>query len=980
MGFFKGLFKKKPKAKEPDKEIDRLIDYTISLLKDPEMIKKQVKRVSEIKKLPFEEREDAYLSAYLSLEDAIAAQRPIEVQAEFSSKILKGGKEYTREDIRKNIKKKIKINKLSDRIKLLFLEGISQNLLLYEVMCQEVVKGAARANAQIKKISPDKPLKGIKLKDSGLDFTQANKRLSKLDQSKLRLVFSSFLSMLYDKIRESGNKDLADEIIKRVYAFVQNYKAPISLAGMKILPIKTEEASIIAARDVIDYLTSLIYGKDLIYPQLEKLKQAEALPLEDKKRAYFTIYLELEGFIVTHLPPAVKKEFSKEELIKEIKNNIDINSLEHRFKLLFLEENEQIIELLLAFAEKFLSKLSSVLELNDLQKFVEAKTKGTLIEGIEVGREHVSLETVETRLSKLPKKRLDEAISGFANFFFILYKEAEMALGEEAKSLVAPLYSEMKERYGTLPSFNDFLRNVPGPAFEREKTISLGKKAAEEMVAYLLDFLKKEKIDEQRQKFEQAKTLPPEKQLNAFFNIYLELVHYITEYSPRIQGKPLTVSDVKENIRRKINIEDLEDKFQVLFLRQDELLIKLVKDLVKGCAANFIDKNAIIAAEKEIVQKEKLLRNVTIDEDGEFNFKPLHNNLKEVKDKVRALDSTLKKIIQAVFETAKRMLGEIQAKRLFETAYDNLQGTYGVNLLQVLKVVPKGILETKRYELLEREQLQKTATELTKVEILKGEFMNLAAHELKTPLVPIIGYLEMVLSDKKLKPDYRRKLEICLESAKREVDLVEDILDISKVESGTLKLEAEKLDMAELLQEAAAGFEVAAKQKKIYFKTVIPDKLSPVKGDRRRLIQVITNFLSNAMKFTEKGGVTVKAEERENDIMVSVEDTGIGLSQEDVKKLFTKFFQAGGPVATRKHKGTGLGLAICKGIIEGHNGKMGVKSELGKGTTFYFTIPVMTKEVFVKKEKKIEKPKRKPKAKTKRLIKKAKRKPKKPKS
>ena len=273
-----------------------------------------------------------------------------------------------------------------------------------------------------------------------------------------------------------------------------------------------------------------------------------------------------------------------------------------------------------------------------------------------------------------------------------------------------------------------------------------------------------------------------------------------------------------------------------------------------------------------------------------------------------------------------------------------VQRKYGASLLQVLKLIPKGVLEAEKFELLGKEEIEKTAKEMVKIDTLKGEFMNIAAHELKTPLVPIISYLEMLLDDKRIPKDAKEKLKICLSSAKREADLVSDILDISMLESGTLKLEMESADMVELLKEAGNGLSPAVKQKGLYFKMSIPSKLPIVYADRRRIIQVVSNLINNATKFTDKGGLSLNARVDGKDISVSVEDTGMGISKENLKKLFTKFFQVDS-TARRKQGGTGLGLAICKGIIEGHKGKIWAESVPGKGTSFNFTIPyVQAKE------------------------------------
>lgn len=937
LGNIFSIFKKEPEAREHE-EVERLMDYIISLLTNRELMEKQIEKISEIEEMPAEKRKGKYLALYLETENILITSRPVEEQENFSSRILRGGREHTREDIRKSVRKNIKIDELDDKIKLIFLDGFNQKLLLFEVMCQELVRLASAAKVRLK-ISSDF-FKDAKIENNGLDFTIVNEKIKGMDEEKLTSVFARFFLMLYKQIQEKS-KDLADEIVGRIYSLVQSYGTPINLTGMKILPIRLEEASVIAAREVLNYMMDLIPRKDLIRPQLEKLKKAEVLPIQEKEKTYFVVYLELEKFITNHEPPAVKEKLDEKTLISRIRGGTNIKNLKPRFKLLFLEEDEQIIELLLVFTERFLIKLAAVLELSDLQNFIAQKTKGTYAEGIEIGRKNINLRTAELKLSKIPKDKLKEVISDFSDFLSVLHKEAGTALGgEEMKSLMKLIYGGMERKYSALPTFSEFLRNTPESIFRQEKRGSLGAKAAEEVVAYLIELLKNEKIGEQREAFEAAKKLSSEKQSNAFFQIYLELIHYIARNVPRIEGKPVTISDVKDSIRKKVHVRDLEDRFQVLFLRYDELLMKLVKDLIKECIANFIDKNALIDAERELIQKEKLLKGVEIDDDGDFKFESLAESIDKLgANKVKAIETVLGKVIIAIFETAKGMLGEIQAKRLFETSYTNLQKKYGANLLEVLKVIPKGILEAKKFELLGKEQLQKTATELTRVETLKGEFMNIAAHELKTPLIPILTYLEMILEDKNLKPEHRKKLEICLTSAKREVDLVSDILDISKVEAGSLKLEFDRVDIAKLLNEAIEGLKPAAEAKKIYLKGDISE-LPPTKGDWRRLTQVVTNFINNATKFTDKGGITVKAEVKGKDILVSVSDTGIGISQKNVKKLFTKFFQAD-TSARRKHPGTGLGLAISKGIIEGHKGKIGVKSELEKGSTFYFTIPIV---------------------------------------
>jgi len=228
--------------------------------------------------------------------------------------------------------------------------------------------------------------------------------------------------------------------------------------------------------------------------------------------------------------------------------------------------------------------------------------------------------------------------------------------------------------------------------------------------------------------------------------------------------------------------------------------------------------------------------------------------------------------------------------------------------------------------------------DLKKLDKMKSEFVNIAAHELKTPLIPIIGYIELLLS-KDLPKDVKEKLEIILKAAKREQKLVDDLLNISRLEAGTMEFDMSPIDMKKLIESCANQMLPKIKEKGLELVLDLPEKLPVIKGDEFRLSQVLTNLLDNAIKFTEKGKITVRARQEGDNLIVSIEDTGIGIAKEHMPKLFTKFFQAE-MSAKRRHEGTGLGLAISKGIIEAHGGKIWAESELGKGSVFSFSLPV----------------------------------------
>jgi signal transduction histidine kinase len=217
--------------------------------------------------------------------------------------------------------------------------------------------------------------------------------------------------------------------------------------------------------------------------------------------------------------------------------------------------------------------------------------------------------------------------------------------------------------------------------------------------------------------------------------------------------------------------------------------------------------------------------------------------------------------------------------------------------------------------------------------------MNIAAHELKSPVTPIKGYLELIESDKDSSENIKKWAQIALRNSERLLRLVNDILDVSRLDSDTMRFNMERIEFNQLLIEAVEDFTPSVEKRKIKFEKRFSDNLPSVFGDKFRLAQVIKNLLENALKFTDLGSITLKAEVKEKFIMVSVADTGIGISPEDTKKIFTKFYQAY-TGEDRRDQGTGLGLFICREIVRKHKGDMWVESYPGNGSIFTFKIPI----------------------------------------
>jgi signal transduction histidine kinase len=241
-------------------------------------------------------------------------------------------------------------------------------------------------------------------------------------------------------------------------------------------------------------------------------------------------------------------------------------------------------------------------------------------------------------------------------------------------------------------------------------------------------------------------------------------------------------------------------------------------------------------------------------------------------------------------------------------------------------------------------ELAAANVELRRLDELKSAFVSVAAHELRTPLAPIRGYVEVLLDEDvgRLNDDQREYLETVERSARRLLTLTGNLLDVTRIEAGRVELVLQPTDLSALVKAIAVEYGRQLEGRAQQFTLLIPSDLPPALCDEARAAQIIGNLLSNASKYTSQGGqivVTVRPAEEDGFIKVSVADTGVGIPVEDQPKLFTRFFRAQSAVLTRA-SGAGLGLYIVRSLIELHGGRIWFESELGKGSTFYVTFPI----------------------------------------
>jgi signal transduction histidine kinase len=236
--------------------------------------------------------------------------------------------------------------------------------------------------------------------------------------------------------------------------------------------------------------------------------------------------------------------------------------------------------------------------------------------------------------------------------------------------------------------------------------------------------------------------------------------------------------------------------------------------------------------------------------------------------------------------------------------------------------------------------LLRDVTREKELDLIKSQLLATVSHELRTPLASIKGFATTLLRrDVDWDQASRREfLHIIDEESDRLSELISNLLDMSRVEAGTLGIEPELIDLQPIIHETAEEFQVMTRDHE--FQTQVPPCLPPVYADPRRARQVLRNLVENAVKYSPEGGpITIDVREMPDSLRISVSDQGLGIEPHDAERIFDRFYQVDS-ASTRRVGGSGLGLSICKAIVEAHGGRIWVESQPGTGSTFCFTLPL----------------------------------------
>ena len=259
-------------------------------------------------------------------------------------------------------------------------------------------------------------------------------------------------------------------------------------------------------------------------------------------------------------------------------------------------------------------------------------------------------------------------------------------------------------------------------------------------------------------------------------------------------------------------------------------------------------------------------------------------------------------------------------------------------MLSIERAVERRFLKLENARLLKEVQI--SAQKLAEVNGFQTKFFATVAHDVKNPLTAILGYSEVLGMRLKDKPDELKCASHIHNAAKTLNLLVSDLVDLAAIESGKLRVEIGAMDLASVVTEVKSRIDVVASRKQIQFSTALPPMIPPLQGDPNRIGQVVQNLCTNAVQYTKEGGrVVIEVKVVPDWVIVGVRDTGIGISKEDLPRVWERFFQTKEAQNMRK-AGFGLGLKISREIVQMHGGDMGIQSELGVGSFFFFKLPI----------------------------------------
>lgn len=670
------------------------------------------------------------------------------------------------------------------------------------------------------------------------------------------------------------------------------------LPVLKKKDIKLEESE-----KIISFLVSQVNNQSLIKNILTDFQNAHKLNPQDKKQADIPLLLQLINFITTNEPLVVKEKFSQRELFALIAKNFKIQDLDDSFKFLFLESPIKEAHLF----KFFLKDLFQFIRENEGEDHLNNLINSTLPDSL-------IKEFVQGGTELAPNLDITKLTKDFSLLCFSLYHQVSNQFGEKtAQTIIVKNYQKVKGTYGTEYA-KLCLEILPHEVLQEEKVIFLSK---EQLLA----------------KVKAATEVEIEKRTLAE-----NLAREVTE---------------KIQVIERQNQELEKTKIATLNLLEDEKTLEVQLEKEKASV-----EQKVIEKTQELVDEKGLL----------FKFLetiPFGVFVLSASGNPYYANSHARELLgNAIIETASDSLSKVHKAYISTTdvlypkeklpIFQALSGiTSSVSDMEILNNDKRITVEVTGSPIKDHDgkvlYAIATYTDITERKIAersKDEFFSIASHELRTPLTSIRGNTSMILDYFKeaiKDKDLHEMIDDIHESSIRLISIVNDFLDLSRLEQGKISFQNDYFSIAQIIEKVCEETKNIALPKNLYIKFEKPvANMPPVYADKNRVIQVVTNLIGNSIKYTDNGGVTIRVNILDNDLEVEIKDTGRGIPAQNQDLLFRKFQQASSSLLTRDTvKSTGLGLFISKLLIENMNGKIYLKSSAeNQGSTFAFTLPL----------------------------------------
>ncbi len=712
-------------------------------------------------------------------------------------------------------------------------------------------------------------------------------------------------------------------------------------------------AGISAVDELLFYVLSLINRKDLISEQIKKYEQVKRLPRAEREFAYIPIYLALEKFILANKPLVIKRAFTKGSLREEIKKNIQLEKLDEKFRLLLLPETEQVFTLYNLALNFPIQYIRTNLGPKRVQSFVATAIKGTILEKTRFDGLRFYFESLRKR-----KISQDEIISSFSQLSYALSDEIRIRLGEKAAGeVIAKTYRFVQTTYGD-EFTSQILKVLPRVILAKEERIV---PEAVDIISYVVDLISdKAKIQSQLVKIGAIKELAKEEQEPFYVKIYFELEKALISEQPN----KYSTKTLREAIRNAFKLEEARTRLTIFFLRPEVQQIKLIELLLGGLVKKLVPRIGVSEIQKAIEKttEETLLKGIVVTKTG-IDFIKAERMFFELPEQwLRLVLINAQELLSVIFSKAEQVLGGVDFRAAVEEVYQSLKREFGTLPIfsDMVKLLPPGVLDIEKLGLMTRteleEEVKKRTAELEEayrrqierekeIRRLREQFVFIAAHELNSPVNAIKWGLGSILEDEKtfkaLPENVAAVIEKVYTTNERLINLIEDLLEISRLEKGVIKVKVEEVDLRKAIKETIQDLSHLAAKMSVEIRWKDKGKPLPlVRANLDLVREIFTNLLNNAIRFNKKGGwVFISSEKTQTDLIFHIQDSGIGMTKEEMKGLFQQFYRVENR-ETRDIKGTGLGLFIVKQILERMKGRIWVESKKGEGSVFSFSLPL----------------------------------------